>query len=61
MPLHKLEKPNGGENKVKCICGHSVTFNTNYQRTCSWCGRLVYPNKKMEFKEKLKKEMRKNK
>ena len=61
MSFRKLDNPNENLLVVKCKCGHSITFTTNYQRTCSWCGRLVYPNKKMEFKERLKKEMRKNK
>ena len=45
---------------VKCNCGHIVNFNSNKNKIiCSWCGNYVYKNKKVEFIEKLKKEMRK--
>lgn len=45
---------------VKCKCGHTVNFTSNKNKIiCSWCGNYVYKNKKVEFIEKLKKEMRK--
>ena len=59
MSYKKLDNPTEKLLSVKCRCGHSITFTTNYQRTCNYCGRLVYPTKKLEFKERLKKEMRK--
>lgn len=40
-------------------CGHSIWFKRNHQIACSWCGALVYPSKREEFKNKLKREMRK--
>lgn len=43
------------ENRVYCKCGHSITDMTpkhNYV-TCSWCGRLVFKNKKAEFDYRL--------
>lgn len=40
-------------------CGHSVSFLRNQPLICSWCKHKVYPNKKSEFKEKLKIELRK--
>lgn len=43
------------DNRVKCRCGHSMTFPFDKEKLiCSWCGRLVYKNKKTEFKEVLK-------
>ena len=42
-------------------CGHSGYFKKNHQTLCSWCGNMVYPTKRSEFKDKLKKEMRKKK
>ena len=44
--------------KRKCICGRSLYFLENRPTICFDCGRLVYPTKKIEFKEKLKKELR---
>lgn len=44
----------------KCKCGHTLSFLEKHPRTCGFCGRLVYPTKELEFKEKLKREMRKN-
>lgn len=47
---------------VKCNCGHTIDFKSNKNKIlCSWCGNYVYKNKKIEFIEKLKKEMRKSK
>lgn len=45
--------------KRKCECGNLMTFLRPYPAVCSICGRLVYPTKRMEFKEKLKKEIKK--
>ena len=35
-----------------CECGHSMTMYHNYDY-CSWCGKIVFKNKKEEFKYKL--------
>lgn len=43
--------------KVKCPCGHSQTV-FNDKTICRWCGRMVYRNKKMEFKERLIEKLR---
>lgn len=42
-----------------CKCGHSLTFLQNKPAMCRHCGRMVYPTKICEFKNKLKKEMKK--
>ena len=44
--------------KVKCKCGHSILMNRD-KKICNYCGRLVYRTKQIEFKEKLKGELRK--
>lgn len=43
-----------------CKCGHSLNFVKRRPATCTYCGRLVYPDDKYEFQEKLKKEIRKH-
>jgi hypothetical protein len=43
----------------KCKCGNVLTFEKPFPATCSLCGRLVYPTKRIEFEKKLIKEMRK--
>lgn len=52
-----------GVNLVRkvCTCGHVLTFLTNRPKICNHCSRTVYPTKECEFKEKIKKEMRKKK
>lgn len=45
--------------KRKCKCGVVIVFYQPHPCICKNCGRKVYPTKKMEFKEKLKKEMKK--
>ena len=45
--------------RTKCECGHTITFLTTHPRICTYCGKLIYPRKQDEFKEKLKREMRK--
>jgi len=54
-----------GKRKYKpvirhCQCGHSVEFLQRKPKTCNHCWRLVYPDDKYEFEEKLKKEIKKN-
>ena len=44
---------------VYCKCGKSCYFKRDYPAICSHCGRLVYPSKESEFKNKLIKEMKK--
>lgn len=52
-----------GENvnlrRVKCQCGHVLTFLSQHPVVCRVCGELVYPTKKCEFIEKMKKELKK--
>lgn len=43
------------------VCKHSVFFKSNYPAVCSYCGAMIYPSKKSEFKSKLERELRKNK
>lgn len=45
--------------KVKCKCGHVISFISNHFMICNHCGRKVYPTQKSEFKDKLLKEIRK--
>ena len=48
--------------KIKCKCGHVMVFVTNREKIiCTHCGRYIYRNKKLEFKDKLLKERRNNK
>lgn len=44
--------------KIKCKCGHVLTFLKNHSATCKYCGRLVYPTPKCEFFEKLERKIR---
>lgn len=49
-------------NKVKhyCNCGHTVIIPKWVDKVlCDWCGKYVYQNKKIEFKEKMKEAMKK--
>lgn len=41
------------------VCKHSLYFKTNHEVCCNYCGTLVYPSKKCEFKYKLNRELRK--
>lgn len=45
--------------KVKCKCGHVILMIRKSYEICTWCGRKVYRNKKDEFKEMLKKQIKK--
>ena len=45
--------------KRYCKCGHSINFYSNHSSRCTYCGKIVYPSKICEFKEKMKREMRK--
>lgn len=44
--------------KIKCKCGHSILMKNN-KIICSYCGNYVYKNKKIEFMDKLKGELKK--
>lgn len=47
--------------RVKCKCGHSIIFTSNREKfICNHCGRYVYKNKKIEFKDKILRERRNN-
>lgn len=43
------------ERTIKCNCGHAVTFDKKDKVICHWCGKWVYKNPQIEFKEKIKK------
>lgn len=45
--------------KIRCKCGHTISFVSNHYSICNHCGRKVYPTKKSEFKDKLLKEVSK--
>ena len=48
--------------KVECECGKKTIFPPLIKKDykiCSWCGRKVYRDKKVEFKDKLNKLMNK--
>lgn len=46
--------------KYKCSCSHTVIIRPGVdKKLCSYCGNYVYKDKKLEFKEKLKNELRK--
>ena len=51
------EKANGVH--IYCVCGRSLQFYKNHSAICRTCGRVVYPSKESEFKEKLKMKLRK--
>lgn len=39
----------------KCKCGHSVPIYSRHRREiCKWCGRMVFLDKKDEFKYNMK-------
>ena len=46
--------------KIQCKhCGHKMVLPVWVdKRPCSWCGYYVYRNKKLEFKENMKKLMK---
>ena len=43
---------------VHCKCGKSMQFLRNHSMQCGHCGRIVYPTKECEFKEKMKIKLR---
>ena len=49
-----------GYEHIYCrTCGHSCYFKQNHETVCSYCGTMVYPSKRCEFKSKLKIMLRK--
>lgn len=47
------------KNRVKCKCGNSLTIPKLVEKKlCSWCGYWVYRDKQVEFREKMKKELK---
>lgn len=48
------------EYKVKCKrCGHVVIMIKRNWMMCNWCGAKIYKNGKEEFKDKIRKELKK--
>ena len=45
--------------KVYCKCGRSMHFYRNHSMECSYCGRIVYPSKQCEYREKMQMKLRK--
>lgn len=46
--------------KVKCKCGHKMTLINSVDKViCDWCGNYVYKNKKLEFRERMRKCLKK--
>lgn len=47
--------------KVKCKkCNHTMLIGNYEKRICRVCGYYVYKNSKLEFKDKLKRELLKH-
>ena len=66
MACDKLKDPKYDKwdkyEHVYCrTCHHSIFFLKNSPTSCNYCGTLVYPSKKSEFKNKLEIELRKSK
>lgn len=48
------------DRKITCKCGYRMLIPFHIDKMiCTHCGKYVYRNKKVEFKDKLMKEMRK--
>lgn len=58
--MKKLENPETNFVKLKCRCGHVVSFLKACPRKCSNCGRLVIPTRKNDFIENVLKAKEKN-
>ena len=49
------------ELKRKCKpCGHTLLLGNSEKKICNHCGYYVYKNSKIEFKDRLKQELRKH-
>lgn len=47
--------------RIKCKnCGYVLQFIYHKKQICPMCNNYVYPDGKEEFREKLKKEIKKN-
>lgn len=50
---------NISRNRILCPnCGHSVIFSRKDKVICRHCGKYVFKNKEIEFKHRLKEEMK---
>jgi len=49
----RLFNPNVDFIKIKCKCGHMMTFLKPFPATCRNCGRVVTPIRRNDFKENL--------
>lgn len=48
------------DNRVKCKCSHTMFMPYNEdQMICNYCFRTVYRTEKEEFKDKLRKALKK--
>lgn len=57
--IRRLEEERS-KYKVQCKCG-TKTIMTNADRTiCRGCGHWIYRTKEIEFREKMKYELRRN-
>lgn len=49
------------EAKKRCKhCGHTLLLGNSEKKICYHCGNYVYRNNKIEFKDKLKQELKKH-
>lgn len=46
------------KNKIKCVCGHTKVMSKVDKSICNWCGRYIYKNEQIKFKDELRKKMR---
>jgi uncharacterized paraquat-inducible protein A len=46
------------QGSIKCSCGHTMLMN-KAKVLCTWCGKYVYKDKKLEFQDKLKASLKK--
>ena len=57
----EISRISGEEIKLEravCECGHVLSFIRPHAQICKHCGRLVYPNKRIEFKDKMMRKLR---
>ena len=40
-------------NSTKCKCGHTNFLGSRDKIICSWCGMLVFKNKRIEFMHRI--------
>ena len=45
------------KNKISCECGHKIFLYKKDKLICSWCGRYVFKNKRIEFKYRIKEKL----